>query len=186
MALDTTEIRVGANGSIHVAPIATALPTTPTAALASPWINLGYTTEDGVTFARDPSFNDIKGWQSKRTLRKILDSETMMASFELIQWNKDTVALAFGGGAVTEPTDDVFRYDFPDPEDMDERAMVISWLDGDISNRLVCPRVQVASAIEIKLTRTEETRLAVEAELLENTTAIAFILTDDPSMEPAA
>lgn len=186
MALDTTEIRVGANGSIHVAPVGTTLPTTPDAALAAPWVNLGYTTEDGVTFGRDPSFNDIKGWQSKRTLRKILESETMMASFELIQWNKDTVALAFGGGEVTEPVSGTYRYDFPDPEDMDERAMIITWQDGTIDNRLVCPRVQVASAIEIQLTRTAETRLAVEAELLDNTTAIAYILTDDPAMEPPA
>jgi hypothetical protein len=186
MALDTTEIRVGANGSIHVAPVGTTLPADSDTALAVDWLNLGYTTEDGVTFARDPSFNDIRGWQSKRTLRKILESETMMASFELIQWNKDTVALAFGGGEVSEPTAGVFRYDFPDPEEMDERAMVISWLDGTITNRLICPRVQVASAIEIQLTRTAETRLAVEAELLDNTTAIAYILTDDPAMEPPA
>jgi hypothetical protein len=185
MAISTDEIRVGANGSIHVAPIASTLPTTPTATLATPWINLGYTTEDGATFSRDPSFEKVRAWQSGGLPVRVMSTtiETMV-SFDLMQWNKDTVALAFGGGSVTEPTADIFKFEFPDPEEVDERALVLSWQDGDISNRLICPRVQVMSAIEVKLARSEVTTLSCQAEVLASTVA-PYILTDDPAMEPA-
>jgi hypothetical protein len=91
---DPTELVVGQTGALSVAPIGTPVPTTPTAALNSAFVGLGYTDEDGVTLTNDPTVTDFAVWQSRNPARRELTSLTISVTAKLAQWNETTVPLA--------------------------------------------------------------------------------------------
>ena len=108
-----------------------------------------------------------------------LDKEAS-TTFSLQQWNEDTVPLAFGGGEVVNPTLGVWRYVPPEPDDIDERALMIDWQDGTKNYRLLFPRGLVTGAVEINLRRTDEAELPVTFVSTPNTGDAPFVLlTDD-------
>lgn len=154
---DDGEILIAGTGHICVAATTVPLPTT-LAALSSSWFDLGYTVEDGVTFGQKRDSKEVMSWQSKRPVRRFNASQVETISSELQQWNDQSLQFVFGGGTVTFSSG-VYRYDFPDADDVDERAMVIDWVDGTKSYRLVVPKGTVVDDIETQLTRTAEATL---------------------------
>lgn len=101
MTQTVSEIVVGANGSIRVAPLATVAPSDPVGPYAAAWKELGIASEAGAKLHDAKTMAEIKGWQSFYTLRRIVTAKDFNIAFGLRQWNKVTVPLAFGGGAVT-------------------------------------------------------------------------------------
>lgn len=186
MTKDPNEIVVGANGSVYVAPVGSTEPATISAALDAAFIELGYTDEDGVTFSDGKTIEDIRVWQSFYPVRKLVTERESSVSFNLMQWNKTTVPLAFGGGAVTEDAVGEYRYTPPAPETLDERAMIVEWLDGLYTYRLVIPRGTVEDAVETELVRTNAAALPITFGVtgVEGNDAW-YLLTDDPELNPA-
>lgn len=177
---DASEIRVAANGQVYVAPVGTALPTTPTGALNAAFVGLGYTTEDGVGFSVGLDINEIKSWQSRQPTRRDLVGQEISASFGLQQWNEETVPLAFGGGAITTISGG-YRYDFPEEGDaLDEYAMVIDAVDDSTNMRFVLVRGNVVEAVETKFQRGEAAVLPITFKALEPSAggAAAYFLSD--------
>jgi hypothetical protein len=163
MAQNAEEITVALSGNVFVAPYtdALALPED-LAALASPWSNLGYTSEDGVTFTASPTVEEIRAWQKATPVRRIVTARDASAAFTLEQTNLDTFALAFGGGDWTEPTAGVYRYDPPADEDaLGEYAVVVDFADGDRNSRIVIMRATVNEAVETQLVRNNAAMLPV-------------------------
>lgn len=188
MSLDTDEILVGANGTIHVAPVGSTMPTTPDATLSAPWVHLGYATEDGVRWRDAMSVNDRMGWQSFYPLRKIVESRSNTIAFDLVQWNRNTLGLALGAPTVTEPVaaSGDFQIDPPSPETVDERAVVVSWSDGDRDYRLLYWRAVLVGDIETMLARSESATLPIELEALPYLANPVYrLLTNDAAFDPA-
>jgi hypothetical protein len=158
---DADQIVVAANGTVYVAPVGTTQPTDPTSAPAAAWVDLGYITEDGATFTDSKEIEDILAWQSFYPVRKIVTGKEASASFALRQWNENSIPLAFGGGSVTNPSTGVWRYVPPNPEDLDERALMIDWQDGDKNYRLIIPKGLVTEAVETQLVRTGSAELPI-------------------------
>lgn len=181
MGNDADEIVIAANGTVRVAPVGTAEPTTPTEAPAAAWVDLGYITEEGATFTDSKEIEDILAWQSFYPVRKIVTGKEAAVSFSLRQWNEATIPLAFGGGAVTNPTTGVWRYAPPSPEDIDERALMLDWQDGDKNYRLIIPKGLVTDAVETNLVRTDSAVLPISFAAIPASTADDpwFVLTDD-------
>ena len=187
MAKDADQVVVGANGSVYVAPVGTALPADSDTALAAAYVELGYVNEDGVTFSDSKTKDNIPAWQSLRPLRKVVTDASTTASFGLLQWNAATLRLAFGGGAVTEPVEasGEFRYEPPAPEAVDPRTMVIEWADGDNDYRLVIPRGEVTEGVETNVTRTSASGLPITFESTPDDGQLPwFLLTNDPAFDP--
>lgn len=156
MAQDSDEVVVGASGDLYVAPVGTALPAVPTGAPGAGWSDsLGFLTEDGVSWAPNFEINQIPAWQSFYPIRTIITARNITIGFALMQWNTTTLRLAFGGGEVTEPTNDVFRYTPPDESELDERALILDWADGAKNYRLMVPKGIVSDLGETQLARTE-------------------------------
>lgn len=188
MALDTDEILVGANGSIHVAPVGSTMPTTADATLTTPWVHLGYASEDGVRWRDSMSVNDRMGWQSFYPLRKIVESRSNTIGFDLVQWNKNTLGLALGGPTVTEPVSASgdFQIDPPSPETVDERAVVVQWTDGTRAYALLYWRAVLVGDIETMLARSESAVLPIELEALPaSTNPVYRLLTNDAAFDPS-
>ena len=178
---DANELVVAGTGQVYVAPVGTTLPTATDDTLNAAFVGLGYTTEDGVTFTVAPEVNDYMAWQSRQPIRRELVNQTVSAAFSLLQWNEETVPLAFGGGAVTQVGSD-YRYDFPTADDaLDERAMVIDVTDGDRNMRFVLPRGNVTDSVEAQFVRTEMAVLPITFGILEpiGGGAPGYILFDD-------
>lgn len=183
------EIVVGANGAVWVAPLTAELPEHPTAPLGNDYLNLGYLNEDGVKQTDGKTVNAIMVWQMFYPARRIVTEREFMVAFMLRQWSQSTFPLAFGGGDIEaiDGYDGMFRYSPPPPEYIDERIMVVDWVDGIRNYRVVMPRGMVTENVETNIMRTAAADLPI-------TFAINgqegqdpwYLLTDDPAFAPAA
>ncbi len=188
MALDASDIVIAGNGSVNVAPVGTALPTNPTTALPAAWKNLGYITEDGATFRYDQTKEPVNAWQSFYPLKYRVTGTTAEFDFVLMQMDVDTMPFAFGGGTVTTVAGPpvVYKYTPPNPEDIDERALVLEWVYDTSKFRLVTPRAMLTSGTEVALSRGSETTMPVTLGVLGTAGVAAFeILTDHPGWAAA-
>lgn len=179
---DASELVVGGSGEAYVAPVGTALPTTPTANLNAAFVGLGYHTEDGATFTVSPDVTEFGAWQSRQPIRRELNGQDIQVAFALQQWNEETVVLAFGGGEISEPAEDVFRYDFLTDEDsLDERSLVLDVADGIRKMRFVFPRGNVTEAVESQFQRGATAQLPITFKVLEPTEggAPGYVLFND-------
>lgn len=162
MGNDASQVVVGANGKVWVAPsdatgpddVGTAMDT------LTGWIDLGFVSEDGATFTEGKDITDIGAWQSFYPIRKIVTGRTATVSFALRQWSKDTVEFALGGSVVENGLDE-FTYTPPSPEELDERSVALEWFDGTKSYRLYIPKGIVSDNVETNLVRTSAADLPV-------------------------
>lgn len=178
---DTSEIRVFANGQVYVAPVGTALPTTPTATLNAAFNGLGYISEDGATVSVGPEIQDIMAWQSRQAVRREVTSQAVTASFALLQWNEITVPFAFGGGSVTLVSAGNYKYELPTTGALDERAVILEAADGTVNERIILPRCNVTEAVETNFVRTNAAMLPITVSALQpadGSTSFIF-LSDD-------
>ncbi len=184
MAKSTSQITVGANGTVYVAPVGTAAPSDIAGTWAAAWVDLGYTNEDGVTFRDGKTVEPVSAWQLFYAARYIVTGRESSASFVLRQWSKDTVKLAFGGGTITTTAGPPAHYLYtpPDPEDVDERAIGIEWIDGTKTYRLILPKVMVTETVETNLTKASASDLPITVGVMGVDGAAAWTLrTNDPA-----
>jgi hypothetical protein len=189
MAKDTDQIVVGANGTIRVAPPATADPADVSAAWPAGWVDLGYTSEDGVTFTDARTLEAIPVWQLLYPARRVVTERDATVAFTLRQFSRDQVVFAFGGGDIVEDPPAAsgnFRYTPPAPEVIDERRLGVEWLDGDKTFRLILPRGIVTENVETKIVRTAATDLPITFGILGvDGVDPWYLLTDDPDFAAA-
>ena len=161
MTQTANEVVVGVSGSVYVAPVGTALPTTEATALNVAFVELGFVGEDGVQFTDNKTVEGIKAWQSFYDIRKIITEKEAAVEFMLKQWNKDTVKLAFGGGSLTNVgSGSHSKYQPPSPTGtIDYRAMIIEWTDDTDKFRLVIPRGLITGEVTTNILRTSNADL---------------------------
>lgn len=185
--MDATHVVVAGTGAVWVAPEGTALPADATAALAAPFEDVGYVSEDGVTFNISRDQEDINAWQSVEPVRVLITTEPKTITFELLQFDPITVMLALRGGTIsgTAPS---HKYVPPDAGASDVRTMVVDGIDGDEHYRFAFSRVQLQGDVEWNLRRTDAIRLPLEFGVLAPTAGDPpfIILTDSPDWTAGA
>lgn len=161
MAPLATNVVVGGTGGVWVAPAATALPTT-FAALPGTWKELGYVSEDGVTFGLSRDVEDVRGWQSSDPLRRLITAEPKTIGFELMEFgNPDSIRLAFRGGVVAVLTG-VATYTPPAAGATDVRAMILQAVDGIYKFWFCFAAVELSGDVETQLQKGDAARLPLE------------------------
>lgn len=181
MALDADEAVVASTGHVYVAPVATPGPTDLTTALAGEWLELGFTSEDGVSVTPGVDLTEIMAWQSKYPIRRIENTRSLEVSFSLMQWNEATLPFALGGGTVSTATE-VHTYTPPTADQVDERAMVIEWSDGAKDYRMHILRGMVSDLGGFTLARGDAASLDVTFSVLAESEVAPFtILSNDPA-----
>lgn len=183
MAQNSDQITVALSGHVSIAPYSSglALPDD-MGALDAAFKELGYTSEDGVTFTATPTVEDIRAWQKATPVRRIVTARDATIAFSLEQLNLDNWALAFGGGDWTVPSAGVFRYDPPaDADPLAEYAVVVDFADGNRNSRIVLMRGTVNEAVETQLVRNNAAMLPVTVAGLtpDGQPAPWFFLSDD-------
>ena len=187
MSNNADQVRVAANGAVHVAPAGTAVPTA-LDALAGTYVNLGYTSEDGVGLSVSTSREPVKVWQAVAPVRYLLTGKEVSLKMALAQFSKDTLPLYLGGGTVTASgvaPNEVYKITIPDTDEVDERVLVIDAEDGDYTYRYVFPRVMVSETDDVTLKRTEASFLGLTMMAMQDATdGLGYVLTDDPAFDP--
>jgi hypothetical protein len=175
------ETVLAAGGLVAYAVAETAAPVNPTIAPAAAYNDLGYISEDGLTFSFGDEQEEIGAWQALVAIRRARTGQTFEANFNLRQWNELTLPVAFGGGAVDVPSAGIYRYRFPDPGDaIVERAFLVRWKDGARNFQLWVPRMVVSEPTETTLARASAADLPLQLAALQPSTGrVAEILTDD-------
>jgi hypothetical protein len=153
--LDASELYVAGTGNIYTAPIDTALPTDVTTPAATPWVDHGFATEDGVEFTFGKTTDDIKGWQSFDSLRTITTDAPKSLKFTLMQSNEANLQLALGGGTV----DAEGVYTPPPSSEIDIRAIFITANDGGEVWAFWAPRVMLSDNVVIPWKKSGEAEL---------------------------
>lgn len=154
MALDSTQLQYAGNGEVYVAPVGTAMPTDLATALNVAFIGLGYTTEDGVTLTPSQDVNNIPAWQSLYPVDRRVTSRDLNVNFSLLQVNKESWKLTFGGGTWSTVTG-VHKFVPPAPETIDFRAVVVELIDGTNKTRVLIPKVMVSDPGAIQVRRSD-------------------------------
>ena len=160
------ESRAGLTGQVYVAPVGTALPTTPSAALNSAFVGLGFHTEDGISLSAPVNVTEYGAWQTKYPIRREVDSREFMFTFSLLQFNEETVKLAFGGGSFTSVSGG-YKFSPPTATDaIDERSLVADIDDGTERTRFIIPRGSVTEGVDTQFTRSALSQLNVSFKAL--------------------
>lgn len=184
MAIDADEIVVGASGSVHVGAVGSTGPTDIETALDAAFTDLGYVSEDGVEITPGMDVNEVPAWQSFYPVRRIVTGRTLEIGFTLLQWNEESIKLAFGGGSVatTAGPPAYYTYSPPDPSTIDSRALVVEWADGTKGYRLHVPKVLVTDTSALSLNRTDPAGLALTFSVQATDGSDEFtLITDDPA-----
>lgn len=188
MAIDGSEVRVAGAGHVYVAPKGTALPTD-LSALDPKFVDLGYVTEDGVSFTFGREVEDLNAWQGDK-IRTLSTKEPASTSFSLMQTNATIMTVAFGGGEVTESGTDpnkVYTFTPPKSGTNTERVLVIEFEDGDTKYRYLIPRSQIEGNVDFTLTRSGALTYPLTMGILDNGDQPKFtILSNDVHMAPNA
>lgn len=173
---------VAGTGQLWVAPVGTTLPavdTDPTLALAAAFVGTGYTTEDGVTLSGNLEISEHRVWQNSSPVRRERKSQEIQIGCELVQWDENTLVLAFGGGSVSTGVGGFPTYTFPQAgEALYERAVVLDVTDGARHMRIVVPRMNVADSVEAQFNADNMAVLPVALRSLASATA-PYIISDD-------
>ena len=174
---------VAGTGAVYVAPDGTT-PPADLADLATPWVDIGYTSEDGVTFTFSREQEDVNAWQVSTPVRVLVTNEPISIAFELLQFERDTVLLAFRGGAFAG-TAAPYTYTPPDAGASDVRALTIDAIDGAYQFRFTFPRAQISEDVEMALVRSDAVRLPLTFNVLAADEKWQ-IISDHPSFGAAA
>lgn len=97
MAKTAAEVNVGVDGVVWTAPVGSTAPTTASSSLNTPWADLGFVSEDGVTETIDATTDKIRAWQKAAVVRTVVSEGTVSWKLVLLQTNAATVALYHGG-----------------------------------------------------------------------------------------
>jgi len=178
---NSSDTLIAGSGQVYVAATGSTLPTTPTGTVDTAFVGLGYHTEDGVSLSAPVNIIDYPAWQSKHPIRREVDTRDFTLSFSLLQWDEDTVPLAFGGGSISSVSG---GYKFTPPQSTDaitEKALICDIDDGSERTRIIIPRGSVTEGVDTSLTRTSMSALSVTFKALQPTDGSAawYFLTSD-------
>jgi hypothetical protein len=179
----STQVVVGANGTVWVCPYNTAVaPTDSTAAPNTVFENVGFISEDGATFTEGKDITDINAWQSFFPIRRLVTGRSVQVSFALREWNRRTIQFALGG-TVSGTAPGPYTYTPPSPSALQVKALILDWVDGAKNYRLYIPQGIVSEAVETTLARTAAADLPVTFAAQDpGSGSIYTLFTNDPGM----
>ena len=177
MAKNRDNVRVYGDleSSVFLAPKGSTLPTTLTDP-TSPFEELGWLSEDGVSLETAVESTKFKGWQGGATLRVKVTSTEKTITFQALEETPGVTALYFDHGDV-EVSGGVAKVDLPEAIGTVERAAVFKFIDGDVTKFLCCEVIQITDRGTVSHTNTDMTVYEFTAEIVGD----SYILTDNPA-----
>lgn len=155
MTKDRTNVRIYGDdeGGVWVAPKGSTPPTEANieagTAPASPFVEAGWLSDDGVDLDRDESVNDFFGWQGGGLVRSKKTSVKDSFHFVCLEETATILGLYYAGQTGTDVTSGVdatvTQYTVTNQSASDERAWVVSFVDGGFRKVLVVAAGEVTA-----------------------------------------
>lgn len=161
---DVTKVRVALTGKVWVADLGATVPADINAAPNASWTDLGYTTEDGITFSLEQQTQDIPGWQSLEPLRIIVTAEPKSFAFTLRQLEKATWTTTFGGSVTGSAGN--WTWSPPSPGVQTQKMYLLEFEDGSLDYRFIYRNCQQQGAREMVFNRSDAVNLPLEYRVL--------------------
>lgn len=184
--MNPAAITVAGTADVYVAPVGSVAPTDPsTTPDPGVWTAVGAISDEGATFEDSKTLEPIPVWQLFYPARYVVTEKSAQVSFPMREWNRTSVPFAFGGGAITEPSPGIYRYAPPAPGSIDERSMVLKWVDGDKDYMLIIPVGMVTEAVETALAKSAAADLPITFAVVGQETGDPwYMVTNDPAWAP--
>ncbi|MFC6884687.1 MULTISPECIES: phage tail protein [Actinomadura] len=161
--ISPSDIRVAGTGSVLVAPKNTDVPDVGTA-FATPWKDLGLTTNEGVKVSKKDKLDPVDSWQYAASIRMMQSDRDLTVKLTLIQVNLDTLPFFFHGDPTALPAPGAgasTRLDLPPTSTPPEFSLAVEFKDGATTTRLHLPRAVVTENDEIALARNGAVKFGV-------------------------
>lgn len=196
MALDAKQVRVALNGRIYYDPnTIDEVGDDPTGlAIPATAIDLGYATDDGVTFTLGKEIEEITGWQSMDPLRLLVSAQPKSAAFALRQLSRQTWLSTMGGTVtISVPASEgppavpaVYHWE-PTKGEIPTGSLYLTAQDGPVDYLFGFRRAQNRAEVEFQLVRTDAINLPNEwsAAATADGREPFFLRTNDPAWAPA-
>ena len=150
---------VGQSGTIYVAPVGTAAPTSATSALNSAFVRLGFMSEEGITIREEKNLEPRSSWTSFYPDSFYILNRRTLVSFSLREFTQRTLEFALEG-AVSGTAPGPYTY-ATESTDIVTKALVIDWQDGVRRFRIYIPKGSVDTASSMNIARTRPTDIPV-------------------------
>lgn len=182
-------IRVAQLARVYLAPVGTPAPADAVAPMAAAWKPVGYFTPDSLSWATDPSFEQVRSHQSNYPTRTFQTEDAATVSVDLQEWSGDNFRAVYGGGTITEvtpaSTPPTYRFAPPQIGGRDTVSAVIEIIDGEITHRRVIPACEQNEGVEQSFEKTSESTLPLRLAVLGSDIGDPWYdLTTSPSFAP--
>jgi hypothetical protein len=147
MALNSDNVNAALTGAVYYAPLGTVAPTDPATAWGTGWIDLGYCSEDGLVEGESRKWDEIKAWQNRAIVRRLLTENETTFKFTLIENTRYALELRHAGSTMTTTTG-VHTMDVMVPEEA-FYAWGFDIIDGDEHHRIVLPKGSVTEVEDV-------------------------------------
>lgn len=151
---DSIVIGTARKSGLYIAPVGTARPAKITDDPATPWVSLGYLSDDGVKWSQSTDNENVMTWQSRSPVRSFITKREVMAEFTLLELTQRNFQLYFSQRidfqvAASEAFDLDIRSDSPSYV----YSLLMDVQDGDVINRLYFPRASLSDAGDMEVTQ---------------------------------
>lgn len=169
MATSATNVRAGLSVVVYTAPVGTTAPTAINGSWAAGWVDLGYTSEDGVKITPSQDTKDIGAHQTLFPVRTISVGRGYEIKFAALEAKSDVFKLAFGGGSFATAgagAAATATYTPPAASTVNEKALAIEMSDGTNTDRWIFPRTLITDVGDITLKKDEAVMFEMTAKVL--------------------
>lgn len=143
MAKNLANIRIygDQDSVVYIAPKGTTLPTT-LAAPAVAFVDLGWLSEDGVDVTREVSSTDFTAWQGGTIVRSKVSGVKDTIKVVCLEETAIALGLLYPGSTSATLTG-VTTVTVPGGSNSNEKAMVVDFIDDDVTKRYAIARAEV-------------------------------------------
>lgn len=187
MATNKARILVAQMARVWLAPVGTPAPADATVAMGAAWKDVGLFSPDSLSWATDPSFEEVQSHQSNYPTRVIQTGDAATLSVDLQEWSLANFQAVYGGGTITTITGSPTQYRFAPPAigARTSVAAVVEIIDGAKHARLVVPACEQREGVETNFERGAEATLPLRLSVIGSDLGDPwYLLTDDAAFAP--
>jgi hypothetical protein len=185
MSQNDSLVRVGVTGDVYMAPVGTALPTSPTAALNAAFKSVGHLSPDALTESLSLTSERIRTWQKKGGVRTVTTEYDWTFQFVAMETSPLVLEMYYGGAdsatvagtSTTTITSDIGSI---------QKACVIEIIDGTVVTRYAIPVVDVSDRGDVSHTGGAGTGWDLTVSVTGDATALGYRITNDPTFAALA